>query len=297
MIMEKSEQQAFRFREEAMATHFEILIAHEDHSFAKSLANLCFREIDRLEELLSRFNEGSDIARINTLQEGETILISEECHQCLRQAFEIHLITDGLFDIATGGFMNLIRDKEGQALQSSEGDWEQARLKRKEGKLTLHNDRAAITCKSEGLILDVGGIGKGFTLDRLSELLMEMDAPNFLLSAGGSTLLSKGKTVDRSSWMANFHSDQEPFSMDLNDESLSASGYAVKGAHLMNRGKVNDPGGSKRVWVKAQSAALSDALSTTCLMLDTPSIVTLAESLNTGMNVWKETSKGIVKIV
>ncbi len=293
--MADQKQQLFRYREEAMATHFEILIAHEDQDFAKSLAALCFRELDRLEELLSRFREGSDIDRINHLKQGETILISEACYECLRQAFEIHIITEGLFDIASGGFMNLIRDPEGNPIQASEEEWTQVQQARQTGSLKLHNNRAAITCEAEGLNLDLGGIGKGYVLDCLSALLIEMGANDFLLSAGGSTLLSKGSAVDNKAWTANLLSDGEGLNIELFDECLSSSGYAIQGIHIIKRGVLNDPGEIKRIWVKTTQAALADALSTTFLMMDQVQIKNLSELLEINVEAWKESSEGIEK--
>ena len=132
-----------RYREEAMATHFEILICHPDKQLADSLSGLVFRELDRLEDLLSRFRDGSDVVRMNQMQQGETILISEACHECLRQAMEIQVLTDGRFDVASGGFMELLRDLSGNPVAATEQNWERAREARKSGVLRIDPLRGA----------------------------------------------------------------------------------------------------------------------------------------------------------
>ena len=98
---QQNKPERHRYREEMMATHFEIYIVHPEKQVADSVAGMAFRELDRLEDLLSRFRDGSDIARINQMLEGETILISPECHECLRQGMEVQMLTNARFDIAT----------------------------------------------------------------------------------------------------------------------------------------------------------------------------------------------------
>ena len=56
------------FQHEAMATYFEITIAGQERDYARQAAEAAFRELDRLENTLSRYIESSDIARANHLR-------------------------------------------------------------------------------------------------------------------------------------------------------------------------------------------------------------------------------------
>jgi len=288
----------FRYREEAMATHFEFWICCSDKNTADSAASMAFRELDRLESLLSRFQDGSDIVRINSMQTGERLLISPECHECIQQALEIQLITQGRFDPATGGYMQLLRDLEGNPVKASESDWDLAKLRRQEGQLQLDPSESRISCTQAGLQLDLGGIGKGYALEQISELFQEMELTNFLLSAGGSTLLSRGTNSQGNPWGTRLAGASATMDVLLENACLSGSGFEVKGAHIVSNGKPMESAPWKRVWVRGPHGALVDGLSTACFQMSVFEIAAIIESLNGEIDVWCEELSGkIEKIV
>ena len=73
-----------RFSYESMATTFEIFIVHENEKYASQAANAAFQELERLESELSRFEESSEITRINHLPAG----IPENYGLSLRYSYE-----------------------------------------------------------------------------------------------------------------------------------------------------------------------------------------------------------------
>ena len=289
-----SETMRQRFRDEAMATHFEILFDHPDRERCGSLAALAFREVERLESLLSRFMQGSDIYRINNLQKGESIGISNECHECLLMAMELGVLTNGLFDIGAGCFMPLVRDDEGRSIQSGEEEWTFARRRREEGRFIIHEDRPEVSCETEGLVLDLGGIGKGFALEVIDRLLSDFDDLNYLLSAGGSTLLARGFS---SSWKVNLSGESEGFSIDLKNESLSSSSFETQGAHIIRLGHPSRESHRKRVWVEGPNAALCDGLSTAFLLMDRREIKEVISDLSFEISVWEEGVEGDINLL
>src|SRR5262245_61414217 len=105
----------FRFRHEAMATVFEIIIPETDadETAAHNAANELILEIDKLEEQLSRFRPGSDIGRISFLTKGQRTLIGLAAFDCLQLAKAMHEETSGAFDITVGPLMKLHRDETG----------------------------------------------------------------------------------------------------------------------------------------------------------------------------------------
>ena len=171
-------QQVFVHEHEAMNTTFTIRLLGMDEQSARSLAQLCLERIDQLEGQLSRFLEGSDVSRINALPAGETLYISEPCHECLLLAMQAAAQTHGLFDITLG--KRIEHRKEGK-------DGPMPEL---EGRLKVHPDVPAVTCEEAGREIDLGGIGKGFALDQLRELLNEWEAGGALITAGASSIAS-----------------------------------------------------------------------------------------------------------
>lgn len=243
------------FTHEAMHTTFSLRLIGEDSGLVAGAARECLEMLDELELKLSRFIDGSDVFRINRMQAGDTLYLSEACHQCLLLAMHAHAVTGGLFDITLG---TRIEHRKSGA---------QAPLPPLAGKLVVHPDHAAITCESPGRELDLGGIAKGFALDQMSQRLAAWGVNGALLAAGASSLLAVGPAA----WPVAMAGDMETRQLALTSMALSASGTEVQGKHIVH------PQGtatgetylSQRVWALASTATLAEAWST-ALMLMSP---------------------------
>ena len=243
------------FNHNAMATQFQVRIAGEEKTYAAQTAQAAFALADELESRLSRFIEGSEVAQINAMRAGETLYLSESCHQCLLLALRACASTGGLFDITLGS--RIAHRKSGASGPAPPLT----------GKLTLHPDVPAITCESPGREIDLGGIAKGFALDQLKHLLTEWDADDALLAAGASSLLAFGPNA----WPVDLTGDREAARVFLTNQALGASGTGMQGNHIIHpAGPEAMPARTPtRVWVIAPTAALAEIWSTT-LMLVTP---------------------------
>jgi len=246
---------AHLFTHDAMNTTFSLRFRGIDAGLARGLARECGDMLDLLEFRLSRFIEGGDVFRINRLQSGETLYLSEPCHQCLLLALDACQRTGGLFDITLG--TRIAHRKAGAAGPAAPLG----------GKLVIHPDAPAITCEIPGRELDLGGIAKGFALDQLQRLLGEWDAPDFLLTAAGSSLLAHGPTP----WPVDLAGERQPVRFFLTNNALSASGTGIQGDHIVHPGGAEAMPASpcRRVWVVASTAALAEIWST-ALMLVAP---------------------------
>jgi thiamine biosynthesis lipoprotein ApbE len=103
----------FHFNHEAMSTFFEVFISGHDEVYSRSAAHEFFREIDRLERLLSRFDPGSEISMINRLSPGESLPVGVETFECLKAGFELMVATGGAFNL---NYRVLEKAKGGQDL-------------------------------------------------------------------------------------------------------------------------------------------------------------------------------------
>ncbi len=241
------------FAHEAMKTTFTLRFNGLEDAAAKGLARECFELIDRLESRLSRFFEGGEVWRINHLEAGETLYVSDECHRCLLAALEAWGATGGLFDVTQGG--RIEHAKSGAA-----GGEPPPR-----GRLVIHPDVPAVTCEEPGRVIDLGGIGKGFALDEAAALLTDWEAGDVLLAAGASSM----RAIGRGAWPVDLTGDGGALRLELCGESLSASGTGIQGNHIIH------PGGSDfmpastsaRIWVIAPAAALAEVWSTAMMLV------------------------------
>ena len=270
------------FKHEAMNTTFHLHLLEMDGISAASLAKECFYQIEMLENAMSRFIEGSEVSRINAMAAGETLYLSEACHGCLLMAMRAVEATCGLFDITQGSRIDH---------QRSGGAGPPPEL---EGGLMIHPDVPAITCVEAGRKIDLGGVGKGFALDQVRQLLIDWEVEGALLAAGASSLMAHGSAV----WPIDLSGDEASLRVLLSGQSLSASGTGIQGSHIVHPwGDDAMPSNPcKRVWVEAATAAWAEVWSTALMLVDVDQIPELLAEAEGIRHVHVERSGRIIQI-
>src|ERR1700722_4691240 len=238
------------FNHAAMATHFQVRIHCDEKMYAAQVAQAAFDLVNSLEARLSRFRSNSDIARIADLAPGEKLRLSEPAFACLQIAERMERATHGAF-CATPAALKT---------QSSLPQW------------SLLPDEQSILCVTGQLLFDLGAIGKGFALDRMAELLRQWDCPSFLLIAGGSSVLAGDPPAEAPGWSCGLGDDHATQRFRLTHASLSGSGLAVQGTHILDPRNGQPASRQMRAWALADTAAESDALSTACMVLSEPEL-------------------------
>ena len=239
-----------QFNHRAMATFFEVRIAGEERTYAAQAAQAALDLVDKLESHLSRFRTSSDIAQIAQLAPGETMRLCEPAFACLEIAKKMELATRGAFSATAAALQT----------QAAAPNW------------SLLPEELAIRCESGRLQFDLGAIGKGFALDRIAELLRSWDCPSFLVVAGGSSILAGDAPKDAAGWSCGLGDDHAARRLCLTHTSLSGSGLAVKGSHILDPRTGRPALRQNRAWALADTAAESDALSTACMVLTEPEL-------------------------
>ncbi len=269
--------EAHRFVHEAMNTEFEVIVAQEGMEFAaaRAAASAMFHEIDRLEEELSRFRPTSEIWRLSLLKAGESTRVDMATWDCLSLAKAVWEETHGAFDITVGPLMKLWRNPDGTPRTPSSEEITNARRRVGGHLFTLDPDGQRVTVQAEGMVFDLGALGKGYALDQAVQVLNDWEVRTALLNAGESTILGVGVPPEAEGWPVELHLE-EPRVVMLNEGALSCSGFAVQGSHLMNpRTGEPVPVKQKRSYVLAPTAALSDALSTAFMIMEPEEIAAL----------------------
>ncbi|MFA7228757.1 MAG: FAD:protein FMN transferase [Melioribacteraceae bacterium] len=238
-----------KFTHNAMATVFEFFIQSDDPAYSGEAAWAAFREIDRLEDELSRFRPNSEISNINRLKPGEKLVITVDSFECIRQALELNVITASAFDITYSDLINT-PDLPG---------------------LILDKDEMSIIRLDERTVLDLGGIGKGFAIDKASEILNEWEIKTALIHGGFSSVKAIGKPAGSDGWPLSISDPIDSLKIILNFQlsncSISGSGIR-KGAHIIDP-RTGQPALSKSgAWAFAASAAFAEGLSTAFMILD-----------------------------
>jgi FAD:protein FMN transferase len=261
--------QRLHFVHQAMATEFEIVFTDSgiDPTEAQGIAGLVFKEVDRMEEELSRFKPGSDVWRINGLRAGESICVDFATIDCLQLAQAVHEATAGAFDITAGPLMRCWRNPDGSP--RTPDDDEIAETMKRVGIHLLEVDarETRVSALADYLTVDLGAVGKGYALDQAVRILEEQEVSGALLNAGSSTILAWGSTPHPNGWPIDLALPTSTL-LGLKDSALSCSGFDVQGAHIMDpRTGRPVPATGKLTYLQAPTAALSDALSTAFVVM------------------------------
>lgn len=271
--------EAHRFAHEAMNTEFEVIIAQAGMGAAEArqAAHAMFEEIDRLEEELSRFRPSSEIWRLGQLKAGESALVDLATWDCLNLAKAVHAETHGAFDVTIGPLMKLWRNPDGSSRTPFPEELAATRQRVGDQLFDLDPDCQRVTVHADGLVFDLGALGKGYALDQAVRVLGDWDVHTALLNAGESTILGMGAPPEMEGWPVDLHGE-ESRTLLLRDAALSCSGFAVQGNHLMNpRTGEPLPVRPVRSYVLAPTAALSDALSTAFMIMAPEEVAALCE--------------------
>jgi FAD:protein FMN transferase len=259
---------AHRFSHSAMATVFEVHCVHADPRYAAQAAQAAFDRLDRLEQELSRFVENSDISRINHLATGQDTRVSPGTMECLEIAWHVYGLTGGAFDVSIGSGLE---------------------------DLELAPDEFTVRARKGGARLDLGGIGKGYAVDRMAEVLEEWEIPHALVHGGYSSVLALEPPPGQDGWPLTLSApgpgDNRILArVSARQRAFSASGVR-KGDHILDPRSRRAVRGRTAAWVAIRGgdggspAALADGLSTAFMIQPAEAIAELCRQFP-GLEAW-----------
>ncbi len=276
----------------AMATRFEIVLHGDDPVALRAAGEEALEEIEGLEARLSLFQPGSEIAHLNARAAREPVRVTPGLMALLRQAKELHAQTDGAFDITVAPLVRCWGFMGGTGHLPRPEELESALNKVGMHLVELDPGNFTVRFARDGVMLDLGAIGKGYAIERAAELLREAGVTSALLHGGTSTVYALGEPAAGETWTVAVENPKTALGaagagqppavnsaplvrVPLKDEAMSVS--AVWGKSFEAGGKrlghVLDPrsgqpvSGAVLAVVVLPSATETDALSTALLTL------------------------------
>jgi len=260
-----------QFADEAMATTWGIFIGGADAEYARTAALAAFEGLHRLETELSRFNPGSDVSRISRLRAGQAVKVGLDTFACLKAAARIHAETDGAFDVTLGGLQDLWWPKKARARPPEPRDIAEARRRTGMHLLVLDEDEHAVGVRAGPVTVDLGGIGKGYAVDQMVELLKDWSIEAALVHGGRSTVFGHGTPPGKDGWpIAAYGPGKAPGTLGsarLVSQALSGSGSPPGARHVLDPRTGRPAEANLGAWVVTESATDADALSTAFLVM------------------------------
>jgi thiamine biosynthesis lipoprotein len=255
-----------------MATTFEIIVQHEDKVYAQQASDAAFDELDRIEGELSRYIENSDVARINNLSAGQPLSLGLETFECLRVSQRIHAQTNGAFDVTVGFLLDCWRDEDKQPRVPTAEELSFARAHTGMSRLRLDESHCTVELFISPVRIDLGGVGKGYGVDRMADLLREWDVDRALIHGGFSSVLALEAPQGTEGWPVTLSdpSDRHRILARLQLARVAISGSGMeKGQHIVDPRLARPIEGKIAAWSMTPDAAAGDALST-AFMIMTP---------------------------
>lgn len=305
-VIQPSSPASVRLGCHAMATRFEFVLHGENPVALRAAGEEAIEEIHRLEARLSLYRPSSEIAHVNARGAQEPVRVTPAVFALLKRAQNLSAETSGAFDITIAPLVRCWGFMSGTGKVPAE--WELAEARSKVGMHLLQLNRQDFTVRfaMEGVMLDLGAIGKGYAIDCATEILREAGVTSALLHSGTSTVAAIGSPPGEDSWKiaiedpASARTSQlahasnrtedtrsQPLTfVSLKDESLSVSAVWGKSFQADGRtlGHVLDPRtglpitGAVLAAVALPSATETDALSTGLLALGCEGHTNLAKA-------------------
>jgi thiamine biosynthesis lipoprotein len=278
----------------AMATRFELVLHGDNPSALRAAGEEALNEVDRLENQLSLYRPGSEIAQLNARAAREAVQVSPELLALLLHAQRLHTATDGAFDITVAPLIRCWGFMANQGSLPSPEALAEARASVGMRHVHLDAPNRTVRFARAGVMLDLGAIGKGYAVECGAEVLRDAGVTSALFHGGTSTVCAIGHPPDADAWrvaierppaMVGRIAFPDVAPVKLKDEALSVS--AVWGRVFQSGGRifghVIDPrtgGPVENAWLAAvilSTATETDALSTALLTLGADGVERLSQ--------------------
>jgi FAD:protein FMN transferase len=240
-----------------------------------------FDEVDRIDRLMSHYKAESPLSRLNREAARHAVTVDKELFDFIERSLRYSDESDGAFDITVGPLMKTWGFFRGENRVPNASELASVRQHVGARHVILDRDARTIAFDASGVELDLGGIAKGYAVDRVAELLRARHVTAALVSAGGSSVYGIGSPPGRGAWEVKIQdpvdASKVALSVALKDASLSVAGSSEKSfvangvtyTHIMDPRTGQPVQGMLSVAVVTPSATAGDALDDAFFVLGT----------------------------
>ncbi len=187
--------------DQAMGTFVEIKVWTNQDDAARAAIGEALDEVHRIERLMTTWSDTSDISRVNAAAGKAPVEVSPETLECVKRSLDFSRRSHGAFDIsfyALKGLWKFDQDLEAKLPDPAEV---QKRIKLIDyRKILVDEARHSIFLKDSGMRINLGGIAKGYAVDRSTAILRQRGFNDAIVQAGGDLMLAGSKSG--APWMA-----------------------------------------------------------------------------------------------
>jgi len=260
---------------EKMGTRVEIQLWAESEAAARPLLAAGMAEFDRIESWMSTYREDSEISRVNRLAARQPVKVSAELFGIVAKSLELSVVSGGTFDITFDSVGRLYDFRAGvrpdaEAIRRNLPDINYRHV-------VLDPAASTIRFATEGTRINLGGIGKGYSCERVADLLRKNGVRSGRVNAGGDTRFIGDRRG--SPWMVGIRDpdaeDRWVTRLALGDEAISTAGDyerffdedGVRYHHIINPRTGDSARGIRSVTVIGPDATMTDGLDNAVFIL------------------------------
>jgi thiamine biosynthesis lipoprotein len=196
LLRPPAEAQRLERSTEAMGATFSVVLYGPNQAAMNQAIDAAFDEAHRLDELLSNYRTASEWSRVNREAASQTVVVSPELFQLLSDCMEYSRRSEGTFDLTVGPLMRAWGFFGGSRHIPSGDELREARQVVGYRHVQLNARKRSVRFDHPGVEIDPGGVGKGYAVDRMIEILRARGFRNALVAASGSSIFGLGSPPD-----------------------------------------------------------------------------------------------------
>ncbi|MFQ5455703.1 MAG: FAD:protein FMN transferase [Nitrospirota bacterium] len=270
-----------------MGTIIEITVVSSNEDIANDAMTAAFKEIKRLEGLMSTYLPDSEFSKINNSAGIAPVSVDSEVAELIKTGIEISKLTGGGFNMAIGPAIKLWKITDGE--REIPKDEELNQIRDIINYRDIEIDGNTVYLKKKGMRIDPGGIGKGYASDRAEKVLKEKNITSGIVAVAGDLKLF-GSHPDGYSWRIGIrHPRRDGLlgNIDMTDVAVSTSGdyerYFIKDGiryhHILDPDTLRPARRCQSVTIIAKKGILADAMATGIFVLDPDKGMALIENM------------------
>jgi thiamine biosynthesis lipoprotein len=217
---------------DAMGSTYSLVLYGEDRAKLEMASEDAFEEVRRLDRLLSNYRPESEWSQVNRYAAERPVKVSAELFQLLSACVEYSRQSEGAFDISVGPLMKVWGFYKDSGHLPQRAEVLKALEKVGYRNILLDASNKTVRFAKEGVELDPGGIGKGYAVDRMVDILRRDGIAVALVSASGSSIYALGAPPGEPGWKIRIRDPKDEAKtvteVTLKNESMSTSGSYEK---------------------------------------------------------------------
>ena len=279
-----------------MGTFARVVVIAKDSDAAGKCIESAFTQINKVDDLMSDYKSDSEISSVNRDGFKKAIPLSQSTYEVLQRSIEFSKLTNGAFDVTVGPLVELFRKAKNKQVLPNQDEITDARSKVGFEKLKIDDQNRAVQFTVEGMQLDLGGIAKGYAVDKAVETMQARGAIGGMIDLGGDIRCFGAPLKGRDYWVIGLQNPnigkdsagcEVLLKLKMTNGAIATSGdyqqfILIEGkrhSHIINRNTGTSTEGLSSVTIIADNTTNADALATAVSVMGTENGLELIEKI------------------